>query len=113
MASRSSAVVEDSADHENGDRITNRSFGAAADSGTGITMTTTSMAYSPQFMLFRELRHDEFEAYVPTGLPNTGVVSKWRIKDRVRCASSHICFHYNSLNVVIFWRILCEFGSIF
>lgn len=96
--SQSLAVVEDSADHEDDDRINNSTYGAVvvAENVTMMTTTATSMAYVPQFILFRELRHDEFEAYVPSGPANTGLVSKWRVKDRVRCASLHICFHYDS-----------------
>lgn len=99
--SQLSAVAEESADHEDGDRNNDGSFDVvSAENEMTMTTTATSMAYVPQFIWFRELRHDEFEAYVPTAPANTGLVSKWRIKDRVRCVSLYICFHYNSLSVV-------------
>ncbi|KAJ6395259.1 hypothetical protein OIU77_020509 [Salix suchowensis] len=53
---------------------------------TGSTVaTTTSMAYLPQNVVLCELRHEAFEASVPTGPSDSGIVSKWRPKDRVRC----------------------------
>lgn len=45
--------------------------------------TTTSMAYLPQTVVLCELRHDAFEASTPTGPSDSGLVSKWRPKDRV------------------------------
>lgn len=44
---------------------------------------TSSMAYLPQAIVLCELRHDAFEASTPTGPSDSGVVSKWRPKDRV------------------------------
>ncbi|PHU04820.1 hypothetical protein BC332_25642 [Capsicum chinense] len=91
VTSRSTAVVEEVADHENDDRINNRdsdvassSHGAVADNGTKTVTTTTSYGYVPQCIFFRELRHEEFEEYVPSGQANSGVVSKWRTKERVK-----------------------------
>uniref|UniRef100_M1AV11 RAPTOR1B n=1 Tax=Solanum tuberosum TaxID=4113 RepID=M1AV11_SOLTU len=82
--SQLSAVAEESADHEDGDRNNDGSFDVvSAENEMTMTTTATSMAYVPQFIWFRELRHDEFEAYVPTAPANTGLVSKWRIKDRL------------------------------
>ena len=53
---------------------------------TGSTAaTTTSMAYLPQSAVLSDLRHEAFEASVPTGPSDSGPVSKWRPKDRVRC----------------------------
>ncbi|GAV80856.1 WD40 domain-containing protein [Cephalotus follicularis] len=58
------------------------SYGNAA---TTTTTTSSSMAfYLPQTIVFCELRHDGFEASVATGPSDTGVVSKWRPKDRMR-----------------------------
>lgn len=51
--------------------------------------TTTSMAYLPQTIVLCELRHDGFEDCVPSGPSDTGLVSKWRPRDRVSCASFH------------------------
>ncbi|KAK4724677.1 hypothetical protein R3W88_027456 [Solanum pinnatisectum] len=94
--SQLSAVAEESADHEDGDRNNDGSFDVvAAENETTTTTTATSMAYVPQFIWFRELRHDEFEAYVPTALANTGLVSKWRIKDRMKtgCVALVLCLN--------------------
>ncbi|KAG5582222.1 hypothetical protein H5410_052849, partial [Solanum commersonii] len=120
--SQLSAVAEESADHEDGDRNNDGSFDVvAAENEMTTTTKETSMAYVPQFIWFRELRHDEFEAYVPTAPANTGLVSKWRIKDRARykisldptidevkrlcttcrnyAKSERVLFHYNGYGV--------------
>lgn len=47
--------------------------------------TTTSLAYLPQNVVLCELRHETFEASTPSGPSDSGLVSKWRPKDRV-CA---------------------------
>ncbi|WMV51802.1 hypothetical protein MTR67_045187 [Solanum verrucosum] len=103
--SQLSAVAEESADHEDGDRNNDDSFDVVAAENemtmtmtmttTTTTTTETSMAYVPQFVWFRELRHDEFEAYVPTAPANTGLVSKWRIKDRMKtgCVALVLCLN--------------------
>ncbi|KAA3480030.1 regulatory-associated protein of TOR 1-like isoform X1 [Gossypium australe] len=43
----------------------------------------TTMAYLPQTIFLCELRHAAFEASTPTGPSDSGLVSKWRPKDRV------------------------------
>ncbi|MED6172180.1 Regulatory-associated protein of TOR [Stylosanthes scabra] len=65
-----------------------------SDSGT-VTATTstsasyggnaaaTSLAYLPQTVFLCELRHEAFEISVPVGPSESGLVSKWRPKDRV------------------------------
>lgn len=45
-------------------------------------VTVTSMAYLPQTSVLCELRHEAFEACGPL---DSGLVSKWRPKDRVSC----------------------------
>ncbi|CAN1277091.1 Regulatory-associated protein of TOR 1 [Linum perenne] len=45
---------------------------------------TTSMAYLPQTVVLCELRHEAFEVSVPTGPSDSGIVSKWRPKDRMK-----------------------------
>ncbi|XP_057536225.1 regulatory-associated protein of TOR 1 isoform X2 [Amaranthus tricolor] len=52
----------------------------AADS----TTAATSMLYLPQTIVFCELRHEAFEDSVPTGPAESGLVSKWRPKDRMK-----------------------------
>ena len=46
----------------------------------------TSMAYLPQNVVLNELRHEAFEACTPSGPAESGIVSKWRPKDRVSCS---------------------------
>lgn len=57
----------------------NRSYGYA--NGPHLT----SVVYLPQNTVLCELRHEAFEGNVPSGPLNTGLVSKWRPKDRVSC----------------------------
>lgn len=54
----------------------------ASSSYTAMT-TTTSMAYLPQTVVLCELRHDGFEDCMPAGPSDSGLVSKWRPRDRV------------------------------
>lgn len=56
---------------------------SSAAAGT-TTTTATSMMYLPQTIVFCELRHEAFEDSVPTGPAESGLVSKWRPRDRVR-----------------------------
>lgn len=65
------------------------------------TTTTTSLAYLPQTVVLCELRHEAFEASTPTGPSDSGLVSKWRPKDRV---SAH--FKTIIVKIVFFWLIL-------
>ncbi|KAJ8753815.1 hypothetical protein K2173_000069 [Erythroxylum novogranatense] len=60
------------------------SDGASSSSYNNVAATTTSMAYLPQTVVLCELRHDGFEASVPTGPSDSGLVSKWRPKDRMK-----------------------------
>lgn len=55
----------------------------ASSSYGNAAITTTSMAYLPQTVVLCELRHDAFEASEPTVPSDSGLVSKWRPKDRV------------------------------
>ncbi|XP_021731233.1 regulatory-associated protein of TOR 1-like [Chenopodium quinoa] len=50
----------------------------------GNTSTSTSTMYFPQTIVFCELRHEGFEDSVPTGPAESGLVSKWRPKDRMK-----------------------------
>ncbi|KAL6998489.1 Regulatory-associated protein of TOR 1 [Sarracenia purpurea var. burkii] len=49
----------------------------------GIT-TATSLAYLPQTVVLCDLRHESFEECVPSGPSDSGLVSKWRPKDRMK-----------------------------
>ncbi|CAI0423966.1 unnamed protein product [Linum tenue] len=57
---------------------------ASSSYGNAGTSTTTSMAYLPQTIVLCELRHEAFEVSVPTGPSDSGIVSKWRPKDRMK-----------------------------
>ncbi|KAK4478407.1 hypothetical protein RD792_013876 [Penstemon davidsonii] len=48
--------------------------------------TATSMAYLPQTVVLCELRHDGFESYIPSCPLDSGLVSKWKPRDRVLVA---------------------------
>ncbi|XP_019413125.1 PREDICTED: regulatory-associated protein of TOR 1-like isoform X2 [Lupinus angustifolius] len=66
---------------------------AAGDGGDG--GGATSMAYLPQTVVLCELRHDAFEASVPTGPCHSGLVSRWRPKDRTKtgCGALVLCLN--------------------
>ncbi|XP_010683562.2 regulatory-associated protein of TOR 1 [Beta vulgaris subsp. vulgaris] len=51
---------------------------------TNTTTTATTMVYFPQTIVFCELRHEAFEDSVPTGPAESGLVSKWRPRDRMK-----------------------------
>lgn len=71
--------------HEDGDLSSQRRDSETASSsyGNATTATATSMAYLPQTVVLCEFRHEAFEACLPTGPSDSGLVSKWRPKDRV------------------------------
>lgn len=49
--------------------------------------TSSSIVYLPQNVYFRDLRHDAFEASASSGPSESGLVSKWRMKDRMKTGS--------------------------
>ncbi|KAM6550470.1 hypothetical protein CsatB_000278 [Cannabis sativa] len=57
---------------------------ASSSYGNGTNATTTSMAYLPQTVVLCEFRHEAFEACIPAGPSDTGLISKWRPKDRMK-----------------------------
>ncbi|KAK6943403.1 Raptor, N-terminal CASPase-like domain [Dillenia turbinata] len=67
------------------------SYGNAATTSN----TTTSMAYLPQTQVLCELRHDAFEASTQSGPSDSGLVSKWRPKDRMKtgCVALVLCLN--------------------
>lgn len=83
--------------HEDGDLASQRrdSETASSSQGNASASTTTSMAYLPQNMVLCELRHEAFEACVPTGPSDNGLVSKWRPKDRMKtgCVALVLCLN--------------------
>ncbi|KAK6943240.1 Raptor, N-terminal CASPase-like domain [Dillenia turbinata] len=67
------------------------SYGNAATTSN----TTTSMAYLLQTQVLCELRHDAFEACTQSGPSDSGLVSKWRPKDRMKtgCVALVLCLN--------------------
>ncbi|GLT45528.1 hypothetical protein SLA2020_193540 [Shorea laevis] len=57
--------------------------------------TPTSMVYLPQTVVLGELRHEAFEVSTPTGPSDSGLVSKWRPKDRMKtgCVALVLCLN--------------------
>ncbi|PHT38257.1 Regulatory-associated protein of TOR 1 [Capsicum baccatum] len=103
--SQSSAALDEFG-NEDGDKSSNvRESDTASSSylggaGTGFAAdnamtTTTSMAYFPQTIVLCELRHDGFEDCVPSGPSDTGLVSKWRPRDRMKtgCVALVLCLN--------------------
>ncbi|XP_077222936.1 regulatory-associated protein of TOR 1-like isoform X3 [Tasmannia lanceolata] len=67
-----------------------------ASSGDSNNVTTvTSIAYLPQTVVLCELRHDAFEACMPSAPSESGFVSKWRPKDRMKtgCVALVLCLN--------------------
>ncbi|KAL7248660.1 hypothetical protein ACSBR2_003411 [Camellia fascicularis] len=106
--SQSSAAVSNHLDecsnHEDMDFVgqrRDRDFDTASSSygnvttTTTITTTATSMAYLPQTIVLCDLRHEAFEDCVPAGPSDSGFVSKWRPKDRMKtgCVALVLCLN--------------------
>ncbi|KAK8556495.1 hypothetical protein V6N13_064525 [Hibiscus sabdariffa] len=74
------------------DTASTSSYANAAASS--VTVPTT-MAYLPQTVVLCELRHAAFEASTPTGPSDSGLVSKWRLKDRMKtgCVALVLCLN--------------------
>lgn len=66
-----------------------------SNSNVGYVNAATTMAYLPQTVVLCDLRHDAFEAVVPTGPSDSGLVSKWRPKDRMKtgCVALVLCLN--------------------
>ncbi|XP_029125083.1 regulatory-associated protein of TOR 1-like [Cajanus cajan] len=79
-SSAAAATTNDDADFANR-RDSEAAIASSCGNYTG--NAATSMAYLPQTVVLCELRHDAFEPAVPAGSSGSGLVSKWRPKDRV------------------------------
>ncbi|KAG6737071.1 hypothetical protein POTOM_059946 [Populus tomentosa] len=79
----SSSSSSNNRDRDSDTASTSNYGGGNATTGS-TAATTTSMAYLPQSAVLSELRHEAFEASVPTGPSDSGPVSKWRPKDRMK-----------------------------
>ncbi|KAJ6816602.1 regulatory-associated protein of TOR 2 isoform X1 [Iris pallida] len=55
----------------------------------------TSMSYLPQTVVLCDSRHEGFEERIPSGPSESGLVSKWRPKDRIRtgCVALALCLN--------------------
>ncbi|XP_059668112.1 regulatory-associated protein of TOR 1 isoform X2 [Cornus florida] len=92
--------LDECSNHEDGDFVGHRrdrdSETASSSYGNVTTTTTaTSMAYLPQTIVLCDLRHEAFEACVPSGPSDSGLVSKWRPKDRMKtgCVALVLCLN--------------------
>lgn len=94
----SNHLEECGSSQEDGDLSSQRRDSDVASSsyGNATASTTTSMAYLPQTVVLCEFRHEAFEASLPAGPSDSGLVSKWRPKDRVINAFSLNFIHFSS-----------------
>ncbi|KAJ6818131.1 regulatory-associated protein of TOR 2 isoform X1 [Iris pallida] len=85
LSSVPTVIVTDHMD-ELARREENPAAGAAA---------TNSMAYLPQTVVLCDFRHEGFEECVPSGPSESGLVSKWRPKDRMKtgCVALVLCLN--------------------
>ncbi|KAL0316447.1 UNVERIFIED_CONTAM: Regulatory-associated protein of TOR 1 [Sesamum radiatum] len=72
-----------------------RDLSETASSSYVAMTTTTSMAYLPQTVVLCELRHDGYEESVPSGPSDSGLVSKWRPRERMKtgCVALVLCLN--------------------
>lgn len=76
--------VDEFSSKEDGDERVNEIVVAVSSGPAAATTTaTSSIAYLPQTVVLSDFRHDGFEESVPLGPAESGLVSKWRPKDRV------------------------------
>ncbi|KAF5762688.1 putative transcription factor WD40-like family [Helianthus annuus] len=96
--SSSDSVVEShgNTDREDAEAVASTTgYGMGNGNVVGMGMPATSMAYLPQNVVLSELRHDGFEACTPSGPAESGLVSKWRPKDRMKtgCVALVLCLN--------------------
>lgn len=73
---------------------------AAVDSEPAVVTATSSVVYLPQTVVLCDFRHDGFEESVPLGPAESGLVSKWRPKDRVSSS-------FGLISRLAFFTLLC------
>ncbi|KAG1338104.1 regulatory-associated protein of TOR 1 [Cocos nucifera] len=99
MASRfsqSSASLSKHLDEFSGNREDEDAAGQRRDSEAAAAgKATTSMVYLPQTVVLCDFRHEGFEYCVPSGPSEGGLVSKWRLKDRMKtgCVALVLCLN--------------------
>ncbi|XP_020582409.1 regulatory-associated protein of TOR 1-like [Phalaenopsis equestris] len=66
-----------------------------AVAGANSSLAVSSLAYLPQTVFLGESRHEGFEECVPMGPSESGLVSKWRPKDRMKtgCVALVVCLN--------------------
>ncbi|XP_045798844.1 regulatory-associated protein of TOR 1-like isoform X1 [Trifolium pratense] len=95
-SSASAAALNDESDFTSVPHRRDSEFTAASSSSTsGYANAATTMAYLPQTSFFNELRHDAFELELPSGPSDSGLVSKWRPKDKMKtgCVALVLCLN--------------------
>ncbi|XP_031397894.1 regulatory-associated protein of TOR 1 isoform X2 [Punica granatum] len=94
---RYDAFASSSNSNEDSDLVPHRRDSEVASNSyaNGGAHATTSMAYLPQNAVLCDLRHEAFEACVPCGPSDSGLVSKWRPKDRMKtgCVAIVLCLN--------------------
>ncbi|XP_024982076.1 regulatory-associated protein of TOR 1 isoform X2 [Cynara cardunculus var. scolymus] len=100
-SSDSVAAVQRMDNHNNRDKedsdtvASTTSYGVGNGNAVVTGIAATSMAYLPQNVVLSELRHDAFEVCTPSGPAESGLVSKWRPKDRMKtgCVALVLCLN--------------------
>ncbi|CAA0830582.1 Regulatory-associated protein of TOR 1 [Striga hermonthica] len=72
-----------------------RDLTETASSSYAAMTTATSMAYLPQTVVLCEHRHEAFEDCTPSGPSDSGLVSKWRPRERMKtgCVALVLCLN--------------------
>ncbi|KAK4776485.1 hypothetical protein SAY86_005173 [Trapa natans] len=94
---RFDAVASSSNGNEDSELVSHRRDSEVAISSyaNGEAHGTTGMVYLPQNVLLCDLRHEAFEANLPCNPSDSGLVSKWRPKDRMKtgCVAIVLCLN--------------------
>ncbi|XP_020242344.1 regulatory-associated protein of TOR 2 isoform X2 [Asparagus officinalis] len=87
--------VDEFRSREDGDSVVGRESEADVAVNSGAGKATSSIAYLSQTVVLCDFRHDGFEENVPLGPAESGLVSKWRPKDRMKtgCVALVLCLN--------------------
>eukprot|EP01018_Ginkgo_biloba_P027833 Gb_27558 [translate_table: standard] len=85
-------LISSMANHLNYQVVCRRTFAPGEDAESVLDSRresggSTSMVYFPQSIYLSDLRHDASEAVASCGPADSGLVSKWRMKDRMKTVS--------------------------
>ncbi|XP_074581957.1 regulatory-associated protein of TOR 1-like [Curcuma longa] len=95
----SNHLDEFSGREDGGASVGEREQDAVSSTGSNLPVTAaagaTSMAYLPQTVVLSEFRHEGFEDCAEVGPSDSGLVSKWRPKDRLKtgCVALVLCLN--------------------